>query len=255
MTLATRDPSIADSPLARWDPRWKLAAVLVGAAGTVALTTPPAAVLATLTALGLALVARVPAAVVLGRVGLLVLAVLPLVLLVPLVHERGGMGWDVGPVRVSQAGLAAAVVVALRVVAIGLLVLVLTRTAPLARTLAAAHALRVPGLLIQITGLAYRYTFLLAGEVRRTRVALRTRGFRTGTDVRTYRTLGHAIGSLLVRGSDRADRVAEAMRCRGFDGTYRSTAAFSSSPQDVFAFLLAVTATIVLVFADRAYFG
>jgi cobalt/nickel transport system permease protein len=180
--------------------------------------------------------------------------VLPLVVLVPLVHDRTAPGWDVGPLRVSAAGLAAAVVVALRVVAIGLFVLVLTRTAPLSRTLAAAHALRLPGLVVQVTGLAYRYTFLLASEVRRTRVALRTRGFRAGTNVRTYRTLGHAVGSLLVRGADRADRVADAMRCRGYDGTYRSPVTFQTTPADVFAFLLAAAATIVLVFLDRVLF-
>src|SRR4029453_16549224 len=104
------------------------------------------------------------------------------------------------------AGVREAAVLALRVLAVGLLALVLTRTAPLARTFAAAHSLWLPGVLVQIAQLAYRYTFLLAAEVRRTRVALRSRGFQMRTNGHTYRTLGYSVGALLVRSGDRAER-------------------------------------------------
>ena len=56
--------------------------------------------------------------------------------------------------------------------------LVLVGTAPLHHTLAAAHKLKVPGLLVQLTLLAYRYAFLLADEMKRLRIAMRTRGLR-----------------------------------------------------------------------------
>lgn len=251
MTLALRDPSIPASPVARWDPRWKLAALLLAAMGAVSLQTPTAAAVAVAAALGLALVARVPAMVIAGRLGLIVLGVGLFVALVPLSRPATDPGWQLGPVRVSEPGLAAAVAIALRAVAVGLLALVLTRTAPLSRTLAAAHALRVPGVLVQVAGLAYRYTFLLAAEVRRTRVALRARGFRATTTAHSYRTLGHAVGSLLVRGGDRADRVAEAMRCRGFDGAYRCPIGFRTTAADVFGFVAVAAASSALVLADR----
>ena len=99
--------------------------------------------------------------------------------------------------------------------------------------------------------LAYRYTFVLAAEARRLRVAMRTRGFRARTDRHTYRALGHAVGSLLVRGGDRADRVADAMRCRGFDGTYRTVTAFRTTTADVLSFALLAAGTIALVLIDR----
>jgi cobalt/nickel transport system permease protein len=251
VTLAARDPSIPDSPLARWDPRWKLAAILFLAAGTVALRSPVAAAMAVAIALTLAAVGRLPPVVVLGRAGLLLLAVLPVVLFVPLTQPADDPGWDLGWMRISLPGLLAALTIALRVVAVGLFALVLTRTAPLARTLAAAHALRVPGVLVQVAQLAYRYTFLLAAEARRARVALRTRGFRPRTSPHTYRTVGHALGSLLVRSADRADRVADAMRCRGFDGTYRTLADFRTTPADALSFLVAAAGTIAGVTLDR----
>ena len=254
MTLAFRDPSIAVSPVARWDPRWKLAALLLAAAGAVSLQTPAAAGIAAVGALALTLLSRVPAAVIAGRVGLLLLGVAAFVALVPLARPATDPGWDLGWVRVSEPGLVAAAAIALRVVAVGLLALVLTRTAPLSRTLAAAHALRLPGVLVQVANLAYRYTFLLAAEVRRTRVALRARGFRPATTARTYRTLGHAVGSLLVHSGDRADRVADAMRCRGFDGTYHCPIGFRTTAADAAGFAAVTVVSTALVLADRVLF-
>ena len=234
MTLAIRDPSVPDSPLARWDARWKLAALLLAVFAAVSLQQVGAAAGAFAVALGLAGLGRVPVGVILGRVGLLLLAVAPLLIFVPF-----------------TAGLVEAAVLALRVLAVGLLALVLTRTAPLARTFAAAHALGVPGVLVQIAQLAYRYTFLLAAEVRRTRVALRSRGFQTRTDRHTYRTLGYAVGALLVRSGDRAERVSDAMRCRGFDGTYHSITEFRTTVADVLGFGAVVAGAVSLVLADR----
>lgn len=234
MTLAFRDPSIPDSPLARWDARWKLAALLLALFAAVSLQQIGVAAGAFAIALGLAVLGRVPVGVILGRVGLLVLAVAPLLIFVPF-----------------TAGIVEAAVLALRVLAVGLLALVLTRTAPLVRTFAAAHALWVPGVLVQIAQLAYRYTFLLAAEVRRTRVALRSRGFQTRTNSHTYRTLGYAVGALLVRSGDRAERVSDAMRCRGFDGTYHSITEFRTTAADVLGFVAVVAGAVSLVLADR----
>lgn len=254
MTLAFRDPSIPDSPVARWDPRWKLTALLVAGAAAVGLQSPAVASVAVAVAVGLALIARVPVAAIAGRAGLLLLGVAAFVALIPLTRPATDPGWDLGWVHVSEPGLAAAAAVALRVTAVGLLALVLVRTAPLSRTLAAAHALRVPGVVVQVANLAYRYTFLLASETRRTRVALRARGFRPATTAHSYRTVGHAVGSLLVRSGDRADRVADAMRCRGFDGTYRCPLGFRTTAADVLGFALAVAASTALVLADRVLF-
>jgi cobalt/nickel transport system permease protein len=106
------------------------------------------------------------------------------------------------------------------------LMLVLLATAPLEATFKAAHALRVPGLLVQLAMLTMRYTFLFGTELTRMRVALRVRGYRSRVARHSYRTIGHVAGTLLVRGYERAERVGQAMRCRGFDGRFRSLTEF-----------------------------
>jgi cobalt/nickel transport system ATP-binding protein len=128
---------------------------------------------------------------------------------------------------------------------------VLVGTAPLHRTFAAAHRLKVPGLLVLLALLTHRYAFLLMDELRRLRTALWVRGFRTRANSHGYRTLGSAIGIILVRGSDRAERVAAAMRSRGFDGRFHTLAAFHTKAKDVILFLVIVLAATGLIAWDR----
>src|SRR5207248_11787887 len=113
------------------------------------------------------------------------------------------------------------------------LALVLLGTAPLPTTLHAAQRLRVPAVLVQIALLTYRYVFVLTDELGRLRRALRVRGFRARPNRRTYRTAGHVVGTLLLRGAERAEGVTRAMRCRAFDGRYRSLAEFRTRLADV----------------------
>lgn len=245
MTLVLREHPIPDSPLARWDTRWKLAAILISAGVLVAVQSPGIAGVGWLLTILLACLARIPVRAIINRTLLVFVAVLPVLLVVPLSGAHTDADWAFGPVRISQPGLRAALAVVCRALGIGTLALLLLRTAPLPRILSAAHALFLPGVLIQITALAYRYTFLLASEARRMQIAMRTRGFRPHTNAHTYTTMGSAIGGVLVRGSDRADAVSAAMRCRGFDGNYHSLSEFQSQNADRLGFLV-----LVLVFGS-----
>lgn len=235
MSLPARE-SVPDSPLARWDARWKLAAVLLAIVGVGVLRNPLPSGVAFLLAVLLVLFGQVPVRILLSRGLVLLFAVAPALIIVPFTTENGPL---------------AAVGIGLRAFAVGTLAIALVHTAPLARTFAAAHALYVPGVLVQITQLAHRYSQLLFGELRRVRVAMRARGFRPGPTAHTYRTLGSAAGSLLVRGGDRAERVADAMRTRGFDGTYRPAVPFRTTPFDVVGFAAVLLAFAALVFWDR----
>src|SRR5262249_25622158 len=81
-------------------------------------------------------------------------------------------------VEVSPRGVELAAVITAKAVAVLTLVLVLWATAPWEVTLKAAHALRVPGLVVQLVALTYRYLLLLGEEVGRLRIALRVRRCR-----------------------------------------------------------------------------
>src|SRR5262249_2649742 len=153
----------------------------------------------------------------LSRMGALALFFVGLALLLPFVLHDGGPSWSLGPVEMSWYGLYVAVCLCLKALAIVSIVLVVLTTAPLSATLKAAHALYVPGLLVQMVMLTHRYIFVLGAELSRLRIALRVRGYRNRVSRHSYHTIGHVAGTLLVRGYERSERVAQAMRCRGFD--------------------------------------
>lgn len=252
MTLAYAAPPNPDSMLSRLDARWRLAGLGCWVAATACLQTLPASGAALAISLLLALLARLPAHWLLGRLAGSAPFLLFFIVLTPFCVRDPEPLFAWGPLTLSQRGLTLAALIGLKAVTILIVVLVLLATAPLHATLHAAHRLRVPGLLIQLTLLSYRYIFLIASEFDRLRTALRTRGFRNRLNMHSYRTVAHVSGTLLVRSHERAERVGQAMRCRGFAGQFRALAEFRTTAADVLVFVSLVIAAAALLAWDRA---
>src|SRR5207247_10749837 len=140
--------------------------------------------------IALAGVARLPVAWVVRRYAALALFLGPFIVLLPILQ--------------GAEGGRLAVLVSLKGFAVMTIALVLLGTAPLPTTLHAAQRLRVPGILVQVALLSYRYVFVLADELARLRRVLRVRGFRARVDGRIFRTAGDVVGALLLRGAERA---------------------------------------------------
>jgi cobalt/nickel transport system permease protein len=251
MTLALATPPCPPSPLRRLDPRWKLAGLFLAALGISLLRTGPAVLLALAGAVLLVALARLPWGWYAARAGSLALVLALFLLPLPFLMTGEGPNWEWGWVRVSPHGFQVALVLAGKALAIVSLMLVLLATAPLDATLKAARSLGVPGVLVQLALMTYRYLFLLADELARLRIALRVRGYRNRASRHSYRTVGHVAGTLLVRGYERAERVGQAMRCRGFDGRFRTLTPFRTRPADLLAFLVLLLAAAATWWLDR----
>jgi cobalt/nickel transport system permease protein len=225
-----------DSPWHRLDARWRLAGIVLACAGVVCLQQVGWA----LAALGLAvlalLTARLPAGWLLPRLGgiaaFLGLVVFVLPLTVP------GPRWSYGPLALSQPGLHLAGLVVVKALTVCALVLLLLASAPLAHTLRAAHRLYLPDSLVHLLLLTHLHAYLLAEDLGKARIALRLRRFRNRMTRHSYRTLGNLAGALLVRSHERAERVGQALRTRGFQGRFRSLQPFHTTAADVLGFLL-----------------
>jgi cobalt/nickel transport system permease protein len=240
MTLAFARLPSPESPLRDLDPRWKLATFTLLVGLTLPLRTPQAAGGAFLLATLLALLGRVPLRWLGIRLAGAALVLAPFVLTLPWLMRNSPGGW--------RAGVELGLVVMAKALTVLTLVLTCLTAAPLEATLKAAHALKVPGLLVQLFLLTWRYLFLLAEELGRLRTALRARGYRNRFNRHSYRTVGQVAGSLLVRSHERGERVSQAMRCRGFDGRFRCLADFHSGWREVvFLVLLAALGTGLLM--------
>jgi cobalt/nickel transport system permease protein len=231
-------PPYADSPVARLDPRCRLAALLLAILSAALLRTLTAALVGLGVVALLALLARLPWRWFGHRLLIVAVPLAFFVLPMPLLTEE----WNEG---LRLAGLFAVKALTLAILAAILLV-----SAPPDATLKAAHSLHVPGLLIHLALLSYRYLFVLGDELARLRVALRVRGFRNRASAHSYRTVGQAAGTLLVHGYERAERVSQAMRCRGFDGQFRSLAVFRTRRVDILALTLVTAGVLAMVGLD-----
>ena len=237
-------PPRVDSSLSRLDPRWRLLGLVVCLIAIAAVRSPIGSLAGLALALVIALVARPPLAW-LGRRFLLVGVVVAVFALpIPLF---GGAAWADG---FALAGTLVAKALGVFLVSSALLV-----AGSLESTLAASIALGVPRLFARLAQMSLRYLFLLGEELARLRIALRVRGFRNRADAHSYRTVAAASGMLLVRGGARADRVAQAMRCRGFDGTYRTLEKRTTKVRDVAFLLTMLLLAATLVWLDRASLG
>lgn len=199
-----------DTPVHRLDPRLRVLQTALLAAACAPMQRPlPLAVLL-FAACALCAAARVPARVLARRL-LPLNAVLAVACAGLLMAARDG--------ALADAGLrAAALILKANALLLALTALVGTlEPAALGDTL---ERLRMPRSFTRLLLLTVRYIEVIRREMERARQSLRARGFQPGLDRRTLRALGHLIGMTLVRAFDRAERVAMAMRCRGYTGRF-----------------------------------
>lgn len=152
-----------------------------------------------------------------------------------------------GPVTVTREGLFLSLLIALKGNAVILALIGLVATMPTATMGHALHRLKVSPKLCHLLLFVIRYIHVIEQEYLRLRRAMKTRAFRPRTNLHTYRSYGHLLGMLFVRSFDRAERVHQAMHCRGFRGRFYSLTEFSLTPRDVFFGLAGILLTATLV--------
>lgn len=126
----------------------------------------------------------------------------------------------IGPLQFTSDGVQLALLVSLKSNAIMILFLAWICPIPLPQLTAALRELKVPAKLCHLLGLTFRFIFVLDEERRRLLRAARNRGFQPGTNRHTYTTYAHIVGMVLVHSWERAERVQQAMLCRGFRGVF-----------------------------------
>jgi cobalt/nickel transport system permease protein len=235
--------SMGDSQIHRLDPRLKVVFATVYSFVVALSEAFPALAAALVISCLLTGLARLNFMEVIRRAAIANALILLLWIVVPLTFEGKPM-FHMGPVPVIREGVVLSARITLKCNAILLAFMALVASTPVATLGYALNRLRVPGKIIHLLLLTYRYVFVIDQEYKRLVRAARIRGFRPGTNMHTYRTYAYMIGMLFVRASARADRVHEAMVCRGFRGKFYCLGEFSFSRLDVlWSALMAITIT------------
>jgi cobalt/nickel transport system permease protein len=239
------------SPIHRLDPRAKLLG-LVGVT-VVAVSAPlrawPVWVACALALLVVAVLAHVPAREVWRRTRVVLPLVVFVAAFVPFVRP-GGTTWSLGPLTVSEAGLAVLASVTAKATIGTVSAVLLGATTPFPAVLRALEALRVPRLLVLIAAFTYRYLFVVLAEVGRLRAGLVSRGYAPRHALQAA-AVGRAASVLFLRTHARAERVHMAMLARGFGGSMPRAEALSLGRADIaFVGLLAVALLPARVVAE-----
>lgn len=128
--------------------------------------------------------------------------------------------FHLGPLTASADGLWRAIVLACKVTASVLLISFLFAAADPLSLGNALLGLRVPEPLVRLFVAVVRYLALIQAEFSRLQESMRVRAFIPRSNRHTWRSYGYLLGMLLIRAMDRAERVEEAMRLRGYAGRF-----------------------------------
>jgi cobalt/nickel transport system permease protein len=233
----------AASPIHRLDPRAKI----VGFAGitVVGVSTPlhawPAFVACALALATVAVRARIGPGVVWSRVRVILPLVVFVAAFVPFV--RGGPTVEVGPLSLSEAGLATFASVAVKATIGALSAVLLAATTSFPDILHGLERLRMPRLLTVIAAFMYRYVFVIVDEARRMRSALAARAYRP-RHLGEVAALGRLVTALFLRSYERGERVYLAMLARGYAGAMPRLAVLAFRRTDT-VFLAALALTLI----------
>jgi cobalt/nickel transport system permease protein len=130
--------------------------------------------------------------------------------------------FQIGSFSLKTDGFVLAAKISLKSISILTALMALISTMNIATLGQVLHRFKIPDKLVHLLLFTYRYIFVIQKEYQRLLRAAKIRGFKPKTNLHTYRTFAYLIGMIFVQASNRAERVHQAMKCRGFKGKFYS---------------------------------
>ncbi len=239
------------SPLQRWDPRFKLAALGVLVVAVALIKTIPVAAAALIGAVVLVSLACLPASFVSQGVKWVSLFLLPFLLIMPLSYP-GEAAFHILGLPFAWEGFRLAVLIVVKALAIVLFAYAMFGSSRFDISMIALQHLKCPKVIVQMLLFTYRYIFVFLAEMRRMDVAMSARGFVKRADRRTLRVMGDFVGTLLVRSFERTERIYKAMLSKGYQGEFHTLVVFNATSKDLVKAVLILLGAALLFGVDVA---
>lgn len=170
-------------------------------------------------------------------------------IIVPITFE-GPELLSFGVIQMTRPGVHLCVMITIKSISIVLLFTALIAPMPVAALGAGLHRLLVPDKLVFLLLMSYRYIAVIENEYTTLLRAARFRGFVPGTNLHSYKTFAYLAGMLFVRASLRAQRVYQAMICRGFSGKFHTLDVYPPNRLDSIFLAATVVAGGILAYFD-----
>ena len=237
------------SAVHRLDPRARLAGAAAFSLAVALARRPDTGALALTLGAGLVLAARLPLGLVLRRLAAVNVFIAFLWLFLPFSAD-GEIVFALGPLTATVPGLSLAGAVTLKCNAIVCALMALVSTIAPSDMGRALRGLGAPTSLSHLFLFTYRFVHVIGRERARLASAMKIRGFAPRTDLRTYKAYASLVGMVLVRSWERAERVHQAMLCRGFQGVFHSLNELHMTTADRAFLGLTLTASVALAARD-----
>lgn len=148
---------------------------------------------------------------------------------------------------ITKEGVWYAWIITVKSNALMLMLILLILSTPLVTIGNAIQQLGLPQKLVYLLFFTYRYIHVIQQEYIRLSNAMKIRGFVPKTNLLTYKSYAYLVGMLLVKSVERAKRVHNAMRCRGFCGKFYCLNEYHLSQTDYIASLMMCVMLCVMV--------
>jgi len=250
MKLGIDEYASLNSPLHRWDARYKLVGLIILVFAFSFLRDLRMLLAMVLVTAAIYIVSGLPARFILRWLRFPSFIILVIVLTLPFLSGETVIA-NLGPLALHQEGLLAALLIAVRFVCIVTVGITLLGTTPLLNSIKAMRALGLPLIMVDMALLAFRYLHELGQDLGRMLTSMRLRGFRQHSfSPAGLKTFAWLSGSLLVRSYERSEWVYKAMILRGYGQSSRPQGEFKTHPADVFILVAVALTAAALVAGD-----
>ena len=240
-----KDVVIVDSFISELDPRAKMVSIVLFSSFAAVSNRFPVLLLLLLMSLSMVTMTRAPFSEILKRLIPVNFLVLFLWLFLPFTFS-GETLFFIGPLAVAREGALHALRITIKSNAIMMALISLVLSTSISDMGRAMFSLGVHKKITHLFFFTYRYIHVIQKEYNSLLWAVKIRGFAPKNSRRTYQTFAWLIGMTLVKSFDRAQRVYNAMLCRGFDGRLHGINEFSIKKADIAVMIIILVATLAL---------
>jgi len=237
------------SPIQRWDPRFKIAALGTLIISIAMLKTLPLAIVALIVVIMILWFSNLPAHFVSHGMTGVIIFLLPFFLIMPVTYPGESSASFLG-MPFAWEGFRLALLIFIKAVSIVLTSFAIFGSSRFDVSMIALQRLKCPKIMTQMLLFTYRYTYTFLEEMRRMHTSMNVRGFIPRTNAYTLSTFGNFVGTLLVRSFERTERVYKAMLSKGYQGEFHSLVTFESNRYDWIKLILIIIMAVCLYTVD-----
>ncbi|MFC2045317.1 cobalt ECF transporter T component CbiQ [Chloroflexota bacterium] len=250
MRLGIDEHNNLDSPLHRWDPRYKLIGLIILVFAFSFVRDLRMLLAIAVATVSIYAMSKLPVSFIMRRLRYPSYFLVVLLLTLPFLAGEIII-LDLGPLAVRQEGLLAALLIAIRFVCIITVGMIMFSTSSLLTNIKAMRALGLPSIMADMALLTFRYLQEIGQDLRRMQTSMRLRGFHAHRfSFRGLKILAWLSGSLLVYSYERSETIYKAMILRGYGHGTSHQSEFQSNKKDNVVLAVVILAAVGIIIGD-----